>query len=173
MKDTSSTTSAAAISALVLLFALGFAFTAPSLSAHEIKAGALTIVHPWARATPPGAKVAGGYLTVENAGAEPDRLVAATVEIAGRAEIHEMAVVDGIMKMRPLRNGVEIPAGGSVALEPGSYHMMFMDLTRPLKEGESFAGTLTFEKAGSVEVTFAVGPLGASEMPEHEDHMGQ
>lgn len=130
--------------------------------AHDFKAGPLTIGHPWARATPPGAKVAGGYLTIENTGAEPDRLIAATVEIAGRAEIHEMAVVDGVMKMRPLDNGVEIPAGGSVELKPGGYHLMLMDLKQPLKEGEGFSGTLTFEKAGTVDVAYDIESIGAT-----------
>ena len=91
-----------------------------------------------------------------------DRLVAATAEIAGRAEIHEMAVKDGVMTMRPVTGGVPVPAGGKVALKPGSYHLMFLDLKRPLKPGEQFAGTLTFEKAGPVAVTFAVQPIGAT-----------
>jgi copper(I)-binding protein len=158
-----------AIFLLAGLLAVGFA--APTVSAHDFKAGSLTIEHPWARATPLGAKVGGGYLTILNPEAESDRLVAATADVAGRVEIHEMAVVDGVMRMRPLENGVEVPAGGSVALKPGSYHLMLMDLTRPLKEGESFSGTLTFEKAGKIEVTFAVAPIGASETPEMQ--MGQ
>lgn len=156
------------------LLAIGFALAATGQPlAHEFKAGSLTIGHPWARATPPGAKVAGGYLTIENGGAEPDRLVAVTAEIAGRAELHEMAVVDGVMKMRPLNDGVDIPAGGSVTLEPSGYHMMLMDLTRPLKEGESFAGTLTFEKAGTVDVTFKVESIGASAPADMDMDMGQ
>lgn len=140
-------------------------------SAQEI--GPLTIMHPWARATPPGAKVGGGYLTVENSANEGDRLVSATADVAGRVEIHEMTVVDGVMKMRPLGDGLEVPASGSVELKPGSYHVMMMDLQQPLKEGESFHGTLTFEKAGTVDVTYRIGPIGSSEVPAHDhDEMG-
>ncbi len=151
--------------ASVILLATGQTY------AHEFKLGQLVIVHPWARATPPGAKVAGGYLTIENNGTENDRLVAATAEIAGRVDVHEMAVDNGVMKMRPLTDGLEIPAGGSVELKPGSYHMMMMDLTGPLKAGESIAGTLTFEKAGTVDVTYVVGPIGSSDAPEEGNDM--
>jgi copper(I)-binding protein len=153
---------------LVGFLAAGLAHPA---NAHDFKTGKLIIDHPWARATPPGAEVAGGYLAIENAGEEADRLVSATAEVAGRVEIHEMNVVDGVMKMRPLPGGVEIPAGGAVELKPGSYHLMLMDLARPLKEGEAFAGTLTFEKGGSVKVTYAVGPIGSSAPPEGTQHM--
>lgn len=119
------------------------------------------VEQPWARATPPGAKVAGAFAVIENHGSTPDRLVSATAEIAGRVEIHEMAVTDGVMTMRPLADGLAIPADGSVELKPGSYHLMLMDLAGPLKEGEHIAGTLTFEKAGTVPVEFAVAPIGA------------
>ena len=132
-----------------------------SASAHDYKLGDLHIDHPWARATPHGAKVAGGFVTVANKGAVDDRLVSATAEIAEHAEIHEMAMKDGVMTMRPLADGVVVPAGGEVALKPGGYHLMFIGLKRMLKQGESFAGTLTFEKAGTVEVSFTVAPIGA------------
>ncbi len=158
------------------LFALGLALAAGQAPAHEFKLGSLTIVHPWARATPPGAQVGGGYFTIENSGTEPDRLLSVTAEIAGRSDLHEMAVVDGIMKMRPLDNGVEIPAGGSVKFDPSAYHVMFMELKKPLKEGQKFSGTLTFEKAGTVDVTYVIGPIGATEGSEamgSMDSMGQ
>jgi copper(I)-binding protein len=143
--------------------------TAPSLWAHEFKLGDLDIEHPWSRATPQGAKVAAGYLVVKNRGSIPDRLVSVTGEIADMAEIHQMAVDDkGVMTMRPTQEGIEVPAGGEVALEPGSFHIMFMGIKHPLKKGDSFAGTLTFEKAGSVDVQFAVEDIGGQ--PEHEDH---
>ena len=132
-----------------------------SASAHDYKLGDLQIDHPWARATPHSAKVAGGFVAVANKGAADDRLVSATAEIAEHAEIHEMAMKDGVMTMRPLADGVVVPAGGEVALKPGGYHLMFIGLKRMLKQGESFAGTLTFEKAGTVEVSFTVAPIGA------------
>jgi len=134
--------------------------TAPA-PAHEVKAGDLNIEHPWARATPGGAKVAGAFAVIENEGGTPDRLVGGSAEIAGHVEIHEMAVKDGVMTMRPLADGLEIPAHGGVTLKPGSYHLMLMQLKQPLVEGGSFAGTLVFEKAGTVPVTFEVAPIGA------------
>lgn len=135
--------------------------------AHGFTIGALEIGHPWSRATLPGAKVAAGYLTVKNNGTEPDRLIAVTGEISGKAEIHEMAVTDGVMTMRPLADGIEIPAGGEVKLEPGSYHIMFMELEAPAVEGEKFAGTLTFEKAGAVAVEFVVEKRGGDDHSSH------
>lgn len=145
------------------------------LWAHEFKAGDLEIVHPWSRATPQGAKVAAGYLTVKNQGSSADRLVGITAEIAGKAEIHEMSVdAAGVMSMRPVAGGVEIPAGGEVALKPGSFHIMFMDLKDRPKEGVKFKGTLTFEKAGTVAVEFAVDKMGDSmgEGGTHDGHGG-
>ena len=130
--------------------------------AHDFKSGPIEVVHPWARATPPAAKVGGGYAEIRNSGAEADRLVSATAEIAGRVEIHEMAVKDGVMTMRPVDGGVAVPAGGAAALAPGGYHLMFMELKRPLAAGDSFTGSLTFEKAGTVPVTFSVEAIGCT-----------
>ena len=137
------------------------ALSASFASAHEFKLGPLKIGHPWSRATPAGAKVGGGYLTIENSGTAPDRLVAISVPFAARAEVHEMATKDGIMTMRPMDDGVEVPAGGKVEFKPGGYHIMFMDLKQPLKQGEMMKGTLTFEKAGTVDVEFKVDSIAA------------
>lgn len=130
--------------------------------AHHFTAGDLTLVHPWTRATPGGARVAGGYLVIRNAGTTPDRLLSGTMEAAGRVEIHEMAVTDGVMRMRSLPQGLAVPPGGAVELRPGSYHVMFLDLARPLRQGESLRGTLVFERAGTVEVTYKVEAIGAT-----------
>ena len=157
----------AALSAAALASALLFSQAA---TAHEFKQGDLTIGHPWSRATLPGAKVAAGYLTVKNAGSTPDRLISVTADIAGKGEIHEMTVKDGVMTMRPLADGLEIPAGGEVKLEPGSYHLMFMGLKEPAVEGVKFPGTLTFEKAGTVKVEFAVDKAGGE--ADHSAHGG-
>lgn len=127
-----------------------------------VKVGSLVIEQPWSRATPGGANVAGGYVKITNTGSAPDQLVSASLTGSGHGEIHEMAVKDGVMSMRPLKDGLTIPAGGSVVLAPGGYHLMFMDLTQPLKEGESVKGRLVFEKAGPVEVTFQIRGIGAS-----------
>ncbi|MGU3494693.1 DUF1775 domain-containing protein [Xanthobacteraceae bacterium A53D] len=125
------------------------------------KAGDITIEQPWMRATPGGAKVAGGYLKLTNAGSSDDRLVSLTTEVAGRPEIHEMAMTDGVMTMRELPKGLDIPAGKSVELAPGGLHLMLMDLKRPLKQGEQVKATLVFQKAGKVDVTFDVRGIGA------------
>ncbi len=109
----------AALPAAVLALAL----FAQAAMAHGFKIGDLEIGHPWSRATLPGAKVAAGYLTIKNNGSTPDRLIAVSAEIAGTGEIHEMSVKDGVMTMRPLTDGLEIPAGGEVKLEPGAYHL--------------------------------------------------
>ncbi|MFW5834833.1 MAG: copper chaperone PCu(A)C, partial [Pseudomonadota bacterium] len=127
----------------------------------EVRVGDLLIERPWSRATPAGARVAGGYMVITNAGQEPDRLVGGIAPFAGRIEIHEMAMEGGVMRMRPLAEGLEIPAGGSVTLEPGGYHVMFMDLQEPLVEGEDRTATLEFRKAGTVDLDFAVAPMGA------------
>jgi len=146
----------AIVAAALALPALGPA------AAHEFKSGPIEVVHPWARATPPAAKVGGGYAEIRNDGSEPDRLVSVTAEVAGRVEIHEMGVKDGIMTMRPVEGGVPVPADGTAALAPGGYHLMLLELKRPLKAGESFAGTMTFEKAGTIPVTFDVQAIGST-----------
>ncbi len=132
------------------------------IAAHDFKLGSLEIGHPWARATPKGASVAGGYLKITNKGTTPDRLVSGTAAFARRFEIHEMKMVDGVMQMRPLPAGLEIKPGETVELKPGSYHLMFMALKDPLKQGETVKGTLTFEKAGTVEVEYKVEAIGAA-----------
>jgi copper(I)-binding protein len=157
---------------LIGVIALILAFTAilaHAALAHEFKVGSLTLEHPWARATPPGAAVGAGYLVITNGGSQPDRLVAATAEPAGHVEIHEMKVKDGVMTMAPLPGGLEIPAGGMIALKPGAFHLMLMDLKHPLKQGGEFQATLTFEKAGTVEVRFAIESLSASGPEESGD----
>jgi periplasmic copper chaperone A len=130
--------------------------------AKDFTAGAITIERPWSRATPSGAKVAAGYFTMKNTGEAPDRLLTATADIASHTAIHQMSMSDGMMQMRELNDGLAIPAQGSVTLEPHSYHLMFEDLKRPLKQGDTFSGILTFEKAGPVSVTFDVKGLGAT-----------
>lgn len=151
---------------LMLLFAMS-----QSLLADEFKTGDIEVFHPWSRATPDGAKVAAGYLVIRNAGSQPDRLVSATGEIAGGTEIHEMAVDDkGVMTMRPLADGLEIPADGEAELKPGGYHIMFLGLKHGVKEGDAFKGTLTFEKAGTVEVEYAVEAMGGKS--GHDGHGG-
>jgi len=133
------------------------------------KLGDLTVTSPWTRATPGGAKIAGGYLKITNNGSSADRFVGAKSDVTGHVEIHEMSMTDGVMKMRPLPNGLEIKPGQTVELKPGGYHLMFMDLKQPLKQGDTFKATLRFEKAGSLDVNFNVNALGAASgnAPQH------
>ena len=124
-------------------------------------ASGLAISTPWTRATPPGSKVAGGFMTIENAGKVDDRLIGGSVDAAGIFEVHEMAMENGVMKMRALDKGLPIPAGGKVELKPGGYHVMFIDLKRQIAEGETLKGELVFEKAGKVPVEFKAMAIGA------------
>jgi copper(I)-binding protein len=152
--------------------------------ADEIKAGDLVITQAWSRATPKGAKAGAGYLTIENKGSTPDRLIGGSADVAGKVEIHEMAMSKGVMKMRPLENGLVIEPGKTIKLAPGGYHMMLMDLKSPLKQGDKLPVTLEFEKAGKVAVSFDVesvgaqGPAGAPgtggkmDMKKMPDHSG-
>ncbi|AWN35886.1 DUF1775 domain-containing protein [Methylobacterium radiodurans] len=144
---------------------------APAVIASGVKAGALSIQTPWVRATPGGAKVAGGYVTVSNTGTEPDRLIGGTFAQAARVEVHAMSMDGTTMKMAPLEEGLTIKPGETMRLAPGGYHLMLMDLKAPLKPGVSVPGTLTFEKAGSVPVTFTVEAI-AAQTPAagHHDH---
>jgi copper(I)-binding protein len=131
------------------------------------KAGSLVIETPWTRATPGGAKVAGGFLKITNAGTAPDRLVGGTLPLAETVEVHEMSMTDGIMKMRRLDKGLEIRPGQSIELKPGGYHIMFMGLKEGLKAGGTIKGTLQFEKAGTVSVEYRIAPIGAPAGPKH------
>ena len=151
-----------------VLLAAVFALATVSASAHEYKAGSLEINHPWARATPKGAMVAGGYLKIVNTGDAADRLVGGSTPAAGKFEIHEMSMDGGVMKMRPLPKGLEIKPGQTVELKPGSYHLMFVGLKEPFEQGKRVKGTLQFEKAGTVEVEYAVEAMGGA--PEHKGH---
>lgn len=143
--------------------AVAAALSLVSLSAlaHDYKVGELTLNHPWTRATPPKAKAGGGFVEIVNNGKDADRLVAASSDVAAKVEIHEMAVTDGVMKMRKMEDGVEIPAGETVALQPGGFHIMFMGLNQPFEEGTRIPVVLTFEKAGDVAVELAVSKMGA------------
>ena len=151
-----------------LMLAALLALSAGAASAHGYKVGNLEIGHPWSRATPKGAPLAAGYLKITNTGKESDRLIGGSAEFAGRFEIHEMKEEGGMMKMRALSNGIEIKPGETVELKPGGYHLMFPDLKQPLVHGQKVKGTLRFEKAGSVDVEYAVEAMGAS--PAHHGH---
>lgn len=130
-----------------------FAQTPPSISVEQ----------PWARATPAGARTGAAYMTIANKSSTADRLTGAASDVAAKLQIHEMAMVNGVMQMRELADGLPIPAGGSVVLKPGGYHVMLIGLKKPLTAGESFPLTLTFEKAGTISVTVPVQAIGATQ----------
>ena len=153
------------------LAALLLTVIATTAYAHEYKLGALEIKHPWTRATPKNAPVAGGYLKIINTGTTPDRLTGGSVEVAKRFEVHDMSMDGGVMKMRELKDGLEIPPGATVELKPSSYHIMMMGLAHPLAKGERVKGSLTFEKAGKIDVEFAVEAMGGSPASAKMDHM--
>jgi copper(I)-binding protein len=145
----------------ILALVAALLLSAGVASAHSLKAGALELTDLWTRATPPSAPTAGGYLTITNTGTEADRLTAASSPQAGTGELHEMSVKDGIMTMRPVEGGIEIPAGQSVTLAPSGLHIMFVSPREPFVEGGKVPVVLTFEKAGSVETFLHVMGIGA------------
>ena len=145
-----------------ILFACLLSLAAGAAAAQEFKAGSIEVDNPWSRATPKGAKVAAGYLTIKNTGTDPDRLVSGTSPAAGKVEIHEMSMDKGVMKMRPVPGGLEIKPGETVELKPGSYHLMITGLKQQIEQGKPFMASLTFEKAGPVEVQFNVVAPGAT-----------
>ena len=163
----------------LLVAALGLAslLATPAASAHDFTLGSLRIDHPWARASPGPVRSGAAFLLVENAG-EADRLVAVAGDIAEQVELHTHEMAGDIMRMRQVE-AVEVPAHGSAVLRPGGHHIMLIGLEQPLKEGERFPLTLTFEKAGTVTVEVAVeavgsmGPHGAADHGAgHEDAHG-
>ncbi len=118
----------------------------------------IRIDHAASHSMVPGAKVGDGYLTITNRGSEPDRLVAASSNRAKTVQLHQMTMTNGIMTMRELKGGLAIPAGQTVTLEP-NYHLMFQNVEKPFKQGETIRAVLSFEKAGEITVDFAVGKI--------------
>jgi periplasmic copper chaperone A len=138
--------------------------------AHDYTVGALKIAQPWARATPKGAGVGGGYLTVTNTGTTSDRLIGAESNAAKMVQIHEMTMDNGVMKMRPVPGGLEIKPGQTVMLAPGGYHVMFMGLKAPFVQGQHVDAILEFQKAGKVKVDFLVEGIGAMHGGAMDEH---
>jgi copper(I)-binding protein len=142
-------------------------------AAHDYSLGSLSIDHPWARATAPGAPVGGGFVSIYNGGEEPDRLIGGSVDFASEVQIHESSMNDGMMRMQHLEDGLLLPAGGTVVFRPGSYHLMFMGLQRRLVEGESEVITLEFERAGKIEVELTVAGPGERGPHQESERMDQ
>ena len=150
-----------------VLLAIALATAASDAIAEDYSIGTLQIGNPWTRATPKGSTVAGGYMKITNKGSAPDRLVGGSAAVAGRFEVHSMVMEQGVAKMRPVEGGLEIKPGETVELKPGSLHVMLMGLKQPLEKGQKVKGTLEFEKAGKVEIEYAVEALGVSAPAKH------
>ena len=151
----------------ILAIAAVAAIAAASIAwAHEYRLRSLHIDHPFARATPPGARSGGVFLSVENNGDRADRLLSVSTPVAGTAELHQMVMDAGVMRMRAVA-GLDVKPGDRLVLQPGGYHVMLADLKRPLQAGDSFPLTLGFEKAGSIEVSVVVESMGAGAMHPH------
>jgi periplasmic copper chaperone A len=131
-----------------------------SMAPATFTAGTLKIEQPWTRATPNGAKVAGGFLRITNTGNTADRLIGGSFTGASTVEVHEMAMEGSTMKMRKLETGIALPPGQTIELKPGGLHMMFIGLAGDVKEGAPVKGTLQFEKAGTVTIDYSVTPIG-------------
>ncbi len=146
-------------------------------TAHEYTVGSITVTHPWARATPPGATIGVVFAEIKAAEGGADTLVTVSSPVAGRVEVHSMTEEDGIMKMRRL-DELAIAPGKAVVLSPSGFHVMLFDLKQPLKEGDLVQITFGFEKSGpvtidaSVEPVGAMGPHGLDHQPGHEKIKG-
>ncbi|WP_424933342.1 copper chaperone PCu(A)C [Amaricoccus macauensis] len=149
----------------VALFALS-----PMAGAHEFTQGGITVDHPMAFETAPSARAGGGFMTIANDGDEDDRLIAVRAEFP-KVEIHTTLEENGVSKMVHVA-AIDLPAGETVALEPGGYHVMFMGLDGdPFEVGEEIEATLVFEKAGELDITFNVEARGAVGHSDHDhDH---
>jgi periplasmic copper chaperone A len=143
-----------------LLLSCCLLVSSTALGADESQGDSLRIDHPFARATPPGARSGAVFLTVFNRGSATDRLLRASTPVAGGVILHQMAVEDGVMKMRAVPSLTVIP-GGRLELKPSGYHLMLIDLKQPLKPGEKFPLTLSFERAGAILVSVPVEEMGA------------
>ncbi|HZL39163.1 MAG TPA: copper chaperone PCu(A)C [Pseudolabrys sp.] len=155
MTRTATTRTAMIVAAVIATWA------ALPAQAQDVTVGSLKIFAAWARATPKGASVGGGYMKITNTGSAPDRLIGGSTDIASRFEIHDMKMDNGVMKMRPVSDGLEIKPGQTVELAPGGYHAMLVGLKQQLEQGQHFKATLEFAKAGKVDVDFAVEGIGA------------
>ena len=152
-----------------MALALGlFVFTSGA-AAGEFGVGDLVVEQPWARATPGMGKTGAAYLTLSNHGADADRLLTVATPVAKKAELHGHMMEGAVMKMRPV-TAIEVAPGTPTVLQPGGLHVMLMGLTAPLKKGDRFPLTLTFERAGSVEILVDVAGVGAMEPAGMQGH---
>jgi periplasmic copper chaperone A len=153
--------------------ALALLAAVSSAHAQDVMAGSMHIMKPWTRATAPTATVGGGFMGLMNMGKSDDALLAVKASISEKVELHTHTMDGGVMKMREVPR-IGVPAGKTVELKPGSFHVMFINLKGPLKQGDKIPMTLVFEKAGEVKVDMAVDAIGAkggkSGMEDHKHH---
>jgi copper(I)-binding protein len=147
-----------------LLMILALLFAAGTAGAQTAATGDIHVAAAKARPAGPGAAAAAVYLVIMNHGAADDTLTGISTPVADKAEAHRTTDVNGIMKMEPV-TGLVIKANDAVAFAPGGLHIMLTGLRRPLVLGQSFPLTLTFAKAGPVETTVTVAPVGP---PKHD-----
>ena len=145
-----------------VIFVLSLAILGSSAIAQSAKIGDITINHAWARATVPGQQSGGGFLSITNSGTA-DRLVSASAEVSDLVELHTMKMEGDVMKMAKV-DGIDLPAGKTVDLKPGSFHIMFINLKAPLKEGNQLQLKLKFEKAGDASLVVPVKALASMPM---------
>jgi copper(I)-binding protein len=145
------------------------AATATSMAAH-VTVGDLEISGTFARATLPGARSGGAYITITNKGTSADTLVSAASPTAGSISLHSSTMEGSVMKMTDLAHGIDIPAGQTVAMAPNGLHMMFEHLKTPFVEGKTVRVTLTFAKAGAVDIDIPVLGIAAA-APAHDMEM--
>lgn len=151
---------------LAAIFAVSLAqFLAGHVQAADYNVGSIHITQPWARATPKGASAGAAYMTVTNKGTTPDRLNCVSSDAAAKCQIHKMTMEDGVMRMRPVTGGLEIKPGQTVTLQPGSFHVMLVDLKHPLQLGNTVEAKLKFDNAGTVDVQYPIAAIGASAPP--------
>ena|SRR6266446_9079714 len=141
--------------------AIAVAFSVTHAAAQEFKIDALVIKSPWTRETPKGATVGGGYLEINNSGTVPDRMIGGSVSVAKFFQIHNTTMDNGVSRMREVTRGVEIKPGETIKFEPGSSHLMFVNLTQPLHAGDKIHGTIKFERAGTIDIEYTVLTMGA------------
>jgi copper(I)-binding protein len=137
-----------------LLFA--GAFQSLPARSQEMKAGDLVISQPWSRSAPKGAELASAYLTIENKGTIPDRLIGGSADIAEKLQIQRSSMVGGGLTLTPVEGGLTISPGEKVVLAPHGIHLTLSNLKSRMKKGTQVPMTLEFEKSGKVAVTFDV-----------------
>jgi periplasmic copper chaperone A len=153
---------------LLAIFIMAGAVSSTAVHGSQI----VNIKQAWSRATPKGSPVAAGYLTIENQGGLPDRLVEVHSAFARKVEVHTTTVENGVTSMKPVDGGLVIPANSSVTLQPGGNHLMFVGINAPLAEGEQVTVELFFEKAGKITASLEVAALGSLKPPAVQQSPG-